>query len=165
MSNNILYKALAAVSTVGIIVIAGMQVTTALKKSNTAEDQLAKTMVEIKNLRKEALSEVKSVRAEVLKELDTVRSNSLKELKTDRSNALIEVKAAKAEALKAIAKAGGSNEASVWLVLRYGNLGANSLSVVPMNDMDECQFQGAIWESSKNVSSSGSMGFECLEGK
>jgi uncharacterized protein YsxB (DUF464 family) len=165
MSNNVFYKALAAVSTVGIVVIAGIQVTTALKKVNNAEDQLAKTMVEIKNARKAALIEVKSFRSDVLKELDTVRSNSLKEVRTDRSNALIEVKAAKAEALKSIAKVGGSKDGSVWLVLRYGNLGANSLSVIPMNDMDECQFQGAIWESSKNVSRSGSMGFECLEGK
>ena len=69
MSNNIFYKALAAVSTVGIVVIAGIQVTTALKKGNTAEDQLAKTMVEIKNARKDALSEVKSIRTDLMKEL------------------------------------------------------------------------------------------------
>ena len=68
MSNNIFYKALAAVSTIGIVVIAGIQVTTALKKGNTAEDQLAKTMVEIKNARKDALAEVKAIRSEVLSE-------------------------------------------------------------------------------------------------
>ena len=68
MSNNIFYKALAAVSTVGIVVIAGIQVSTALKKGNTAEDQLAKTMVEIKNARKDALAEVKSIRSDLLKE-------------------------------------------------------------------------------------------------
>ena len=48
MSNNLFYKALAAVSTAGIVLIAGMQVTTTLKKGNNAEDQLAKTMVELK---------------------------------------------------------------------------------------------------------------------
>ena len=52
MNNNVFYKALAAVITVGIVVIAGIQVTTALKKGNNAEDQLAKTIVEIKNTRK-----------------------------------------------------------------------------------------------------------------
>ena len=77
MSNNIFYKALAAVSTVGIVVIAAIQVTTALKKGNNAEDQLAKTMVEIKNLRKEALSEVKQVKKEVLKELNELKSNQV----------------------------------------------------------------------------------------
>ena len=35
MSNNVFYKALAAVSTVGIVVIAGIQVTTTLKEGNT----------------------------------------------------------------------------------------------------------------------------------
>ena len=120
MSNNIFYKALAAVSTVGIVVIAGIQVTTALKKGNPAEDQLAKTMVEIKNARKDALSEVKSIRSEVLKQLDTVRSNSLNELKTDRANALNEVKTARTAALKELKAAGGNSDGGVLLVLRYG---------------------------------------------
>ena len=39
MSNNLFYKALAAVSTAGIIVIAGMQVTTALKQGNNSKYQ------------------------------------------------------------------------------------------------------------------------------
>ena len=77
MSNNIFYKALAVVSTAGILVIAGMQVTTALKKGNTSDDQLAKTMVDIKNARKDALREVKAIRGEVLKELKTDRTLSL----------------------------------------------------------------------------------------
>ena len=77
MSNNIFYKALAAVSTVGIVVIAGIQVTTALKKGNNAEDQLAKTMVEIKKARKDALIEVNSIRSDVLKELNNLLSNQL----------------------------------------------------------------------------------------
>ena len=117
MSNNIFYKALAAVSTIGIVVIAGIQVTTSLKKGNNAEDQLAKTMVVIKNARKDALAEVKSIKSEVLKELNTIRKNSLNELKTDRANALVEVKAARKEALQMIKKAGGSEEVKVWLVL------------------------------------------------
>ena len=54
--------------------------------------------------------------------------------------------------------------ATVWLILRYGTLNANSLEKVPMPTMEQCQMQGAIWESSKNISNSGRMGFECLEG-
>ncbi len=98
MSNNIFYKALAAVSTVGIVVIAGIEVTTALKNGNTAEDQLAKTMVEIKNARKDALAEVKVNRSDLLKELNNIRSTTLNEIKKDRASALGEVKAAKKEA-------------------------------------------------------------------
>ena len=45
MSNNLFYKALAAVSTAGIVAIAGIQVSTAFKKGNNADDQLAKTIV------------------------------------------------------------------------------------------------------------------------
>ncbi len=95
MSNNIFYKALAAVSTVGIVVIAGIQVTTALKKGNTAVDQLAKTMLEIKNVRKEALDEVKSIRAELSKE----RKDALTEVKSVRSEVLQELNSLSSEAL------------------------------------------------------------------
>ena len=72
MSNNIFYKALAAVSNVGIVVIAEIKVTTALKKSNNGEDQLAKTIVEIKNASKYDLTEVKLFLSDVLKELNTL---------------------------------------------------------------------------------------------
>ena len=41
MSSNIFYKALAAVSTVGIFVIAGTQVTTALKKVEKKSFEMA----------------------------------------------------------------------------------------------------------------------------
>ena len=100
MNSNIFYKALAAVSTVGIVVIAGIQVTTALKKGNSPQDQLTKTMVEIKNARKDALAEVKSIKSDLVKELNNIRSNTLNEIKADRSNALNEVKSAMKEALK-----------------------------------------------------------------
>ena len=149
---------MAAVSTVGIVVIAGMQVATTLKKGNNAEDQLAKTMVEIKNARKDALTEVKSIRSEVLKELNEIRSSSLKELKLDRTNALVEVKAARKEALKAIGQASG-DEVNVWLVLKYGgradvqglaNVGGFTFSLdsIPMKDIDTCEVMGAQWISS-----------------
>ena len=82
MSNNLFYKALAAISTAGIVAIAGIQVITALKKGNNAEDQLAKTMVEIKKARKDALAEVKSFRSDVLKELKAVKTKALAEFET-----------------------------------------------------------------------------------
>ena len=174
MNNNIFYKALAAVSTVGIVVIAGIQVTSTLKKGNNAEDQLAKTMIELKNARKNALAEIKSIRSEVLKELDNVRSSSLKELKTDRSNALVEVKAAKQNALKSIGKASGSDEGKVWLVLKYGGWKtgymtgfAPAIEKIPMRDMDQCQIMGAQWISSPRAFDGRynyeKMAFICLE--
>ena len=97
MGNNIFYKALAAISTAGILTIAGIQVSTALKKGNNAEDQLAKTMVEIKKSRKDALAEVKSFRSDVLREL-----------KEDRKDSLVELKSAKKEALQSIRSSAGS---------------------------------------------------------
>ena len=174
MSNKIFYKALATVSTVGIVVIAGIQVTTALKKGNNAEDQLAKTMVELKNARKNALTEIKSIRSEVLKELDNVRSNSLKELKIDRSNALVEVNTAKQNALKSIGKAGGGDEGKVWLVLKYGGWKTGymagfdpAIEKIPMRDMDQCQIMGAQWISSPRAFDGRynyeKMAFICLE--
>jgi len=173
MSNNIFYKALATVSTVGIVVIAGIHVTTALKKGNTTEDQLSKTMVEINKARKDALAEVKAIKSEVLNELDTVRANSLNEIKTDRTNALVEVKGAKSDALKSIKKAGGSQVGSVWLVIRYisgaANTRGSSLEKIRMIDMDHCQEQGAKWMAAprmkyeKKTSEYSRLGFICLE--
>ena len=166
MSNNIFYKALAAVSTVGIVVIAGIQVTTALKKGNNAEDQLAKTMVEIKNARKDVLTEVKSIRSNVLKELDSVRSNALNEIKTDRSNALIQVKAAREEALKKINKVSSPKSDKVWLLLRFGAVerGGGFIEKIPMADTSQCELQGAIFTGSKRLWPAGdARGFECLE--
>ena len=112
-NNNILYKALAAISTVGIVIITGMQVSTALKKGNTAEDQLAKVMVEMKNIRKEALAEVKIVREEVLKELNALKTETFTELKsesafslgkleTTQKTLLAEIKTVREELLKGL---------------------------------------------------------------
>ena len=151
MSNNILYKALAAVSTVGIVVIAGIQVTTALKKGNTAEDQLSKTMVEIKKARKDALAEVKSIRSEVLKELNGIKSNTLSEIKADRANALGEVKAAKKDALASIQSTAGNKTSKVWLVLKWGGwnfANTSGIEKIEMSDMNQCELMGAQWMAS-----------------
>jgi len=148
MSNNIFYKALAAVSTVGIVVIAGIQVTTALKKGNNAEDQLAKTMVEIKNARKDALTEVKTTRSDLLKELNNIRSSTLNEIKKDRANALGEVKAAKKEALENL-KASSNNDSKIWLVMRSSvNQGGNAIEKIAFPTMEQCQAAELQLESS-----------------
>ena len=169
MSSNIFYKALAAVSTVGIVVIAGIQVKTALKKGNTTEDQLAKTMVEIKNARKEALAEVKSFRSEVLNELNTIRSNSLNDLKNDRANALAEVRTAKKDALdylnKIVSKSGSGQIAPAWMVIKYGTATGDVLEKVPFPDLATCEMQGALWTSSKKIYRTSKKGFVCLEGE
>ena len=57
---------------------------------------------------------------------------------------------------------------SHWLVITMGN-GYNdgSMAVIPMADKDQCEFQGAVWVSSKRNSTNENpeVGFECLEGK
>ena len=165
MSNNLFYKTLSIIGTLGIVVLSSTQVWTALKKQTDTEAEISKTLLELKKARKETLSEIKTVKSDLIKEIDSLRLKTLNELKANKDNALIDLKEVKKDSLKALKDISGTSKETVWLVLRYGNLGANSLSVVPMKDMAECQFQGAIWESSKNVSRSGSMGFECLEGK
>ena len=149
MNSNIFYKALAAVSTIGIVVIAGIQVTTALKKGNTAEDQLAKTMVEIKKVRKDALSEVKSIKSELVKELNTIRSSTLNEIKVDRASAIEEVKAAKKDALASIRSTEGNQTGKVWLVLKYAGINSGfALDKIPMKDLEQCELMGASYEAS-----------------
>ena len=90
-SNKFFYKTLAAISTVGIVAITGIQVSTALKKGNTAEDQLAKMMVEIENSRKDTLAEVKTIRAEVLRDLNALKTQTFTELKSDNTSTLAKV--------------------------------------------------------------------------
>ena len=172
-----IYQVSAALSAACLLAIAGTQVSTVLRKSNNAENQLAKTMVELKKARKDALSEVQSIRSEVIKELNIIRSSSLNELKSDRTNALIEVKAARKEALKAIGQASG-DEVKVWLVLKYGgredvpglvNVGGFTfaLDTIPMKDVDTCQLMGAQWISSPRAFDGRynyeKMAFVCLE--
>ncbi len=144
MSSNIFYKALAAVSTVGIVVIAGIQVTTAFKKGNNAEDQLAKTMVEIKNARKDALREVKAA----------------------KNLTLSEVKKARSDALKTLGKAkDGKTSESVWLILRMGWRGEWALEKIETKDHDQCEMQGVEWMASTRIKDDVDfLGYTCLEG-
>tara|TARA_Y100001968_G_scaffold328514_1_gene375838 strand:- start:276 stop:776 length:501 start_codon:yes stop_codon:yes gene_type:complete len=164
MSNNLFYKALAAVSTAGIVLIAGIQVTTALKKGNNAEDQLAKTIVEIKNARRDALAEVKSMRSALVKELNGLRSNTLSEVNTAKRNTLAEVKEARNDVMKALEKAkkGKTSDQGATLIL-IGRAG-RAIESIQMNDMNHCEEQGALWKASKRKNMPLDWdGYECLE--
>ena len=137
MSNNLFYKSLAAISTAGILVIAGMQASTALKKDNNADDQLAKTLIEIKNARKDALNEV------------NVASK----------NALREVKAARKAALNALKKITGGKEDDFYLVYRAYEVGG----VVPMHSMDACEIAGATLKSNGRFGYIDAIKYECVQ--
>ena len=151
MSNSIFYKALAGLSTAGILVIAGLLIPMAIQKEDGVEESIAQTKQELKLVRKEALNEVKNIRREILEE----------------------VKAARKESLNAIRKAGGTNKESVWLVVRVGGYNSGGWSEMPvalekirMEDMEQCELQGALWVASKNIANRDYLtGFECLEGK
>ena len=89
-------------------------------------------------------------------------------MKAARKDILSEVKTAKSDALKAIKKAGGSDEDIVWLLLRFGAVprGGGFLEKIPMKDMSQCELQGAIFTGSKRLWPTGdARGFECIEGK
>ncbi len=148
------YKIISGLGLIGIFSIVGLLIPIASKKSNNYDQEIKNAIAELKEVRKEALKEVKTIKKDLLTEIKQLKAESINEISFTKDEAI--------KLLKNKSDIGGE---TVWLVMRYGNLGANSLAVLPMKDMAECQFQGAIWESSKNVSKSGSMGFECLEGK
>ena len=172
MSNNLFYKSLASLSTIGILILAVLQVSTAFKKGNNAEDQLAKSIVdiksartdslkELKDLKKDVLTEFRSLRSESLKELDNLRTNTLNQLRNDRANALLEVKSAKEDVLKMIKDTpSANNNAKTWLLLRFTDA---SLQKIPMSDMSQCEMQGAIYTGSKRLHPADYRGFECIE--
>ena len=63
MNNNIFYKALAAVSTAGIVVIAASSFApTANQKGDGVNELIEKTKREVVQARKDALNEVKAFR-------------------------------------------------------------------------------------------------------
>ena len=122
MGNNLFYKALAAISTVGIIALAGNSfVRTGGEKGNDIDEALANTRRELTQARKDALSEVKEVRKEILNEIKTARK----------------------DALDAMKKAGGNSNGSVWLVLHKGWAENAAFEKIEMRDMDQCQIMGA----------------------
>ena len=66
------------------------------------------------------------------------------------------------------------NAESVWLILRLGNSGIEggarlqpvAIEKIEMQDMDQCQTQGALLKSSQEMNEkSHRIGFVCIEGK
>ena len=164
MSNSIFYKAFAAASTVGLLAIAAaLIVPIAMEKGNELEESVAKTQQELEKARKDALDEVKAF-----------RKDALDDVRIARKDALNEVKAARSESLKAIKKAGGNSKESIWLVLRVGNNGSEgggrdipvALEKIQMQNMEQCQFQGALFKAMEDINSKNKrIGFACVEGK
>ncbi len=163
MGNNLFYKALAGLSTVGVLVIAASLVVPIVSpKGNDLEESIAKTQQELKKARNDALGEVKAFRKDALDDVSTARKE-----------ALSEVKAARAASLKAIQKAQGTNKERIWLVVRVGGYNSGGWSDMPvalekieMESLEQCELQGALWVASKNIANRDYLtGFECLEGK
>tara|TARA_B100000212_G_scaffold323201_1_gene283082 strand:+ start:55 stop:540 length:486 start_codon:yes stop_codon:yes gene_type:complete len=159
--NNLFYKSLATISTLGIIVLSATQLLNVNNKTNNSEIEISKTLIELKKARKEALDEVKTFKSDILKELKAIKSETISEFKT-----------AEKEAIKTLEKkSGGSNE-KIWLVLRVGGYNSGGWSNMPvalekisMPSMEECQLQGALFAASKNIANRDYLtGFECLEG-
>ena len=144
MGNNLFYKALAAISTVGVLVLAGTSlVPEASDKANELDELIAKTKREVIEARKDALAEVNAV----------------------RKNALNEVKAARREALESLKEAGGGSQGTAHMILT-GYVNGSSSSVIPMKDMDQCEEQGVMWMSSTRARFHLKYkGFECLESR
>ena len=160
MANNFFYKALAALSTVGILAAAGSLVPIAMRRGNSSEDQITKTMVDLKNARKDALAEIKIFRKEVLNEL-----------KTERSNALGEVKAATTESMKAIKQVGGKSTGSIWLVYAARQKSSGSFPTVidkiEMESKQQCEVEGAKLKGSEAFKKTmyDYVTFACVKGK
>tara|TARA_R100000458_G_C8233789_1_gene214718 strand:+ start:81 stop:521 length:441 start_codon:yes stop_codon:yes gene_type:complete len=146
MSNNLFYKSLATISTIGILILAGSSFISPKSESNQELDELlAKSKREIIQAKRDALKEVNSLRKEALSKINSSSNNTK----------------------------GGSSE-SVWLVLRYGRwlnsvAGSTALEKIEMKDIEQCELMGAKWTASKlnprEAPKFTVLTFECLEGK
>ena len=154
MSNNLFYKTLSIIGTLGIVVLSSTQVLTTFQNQDNSEAEISKTLTELKKAKKETLSEINLAKKDVLKDLD----ETLEEVVTYKRSTLSEVKTARKEALNAIGEASGDGT-KVWLVLKYGGRGdvpglANkgdfnfAINSIPMKDVDTCEIMGAQWISS-----------------
>lgn len=173
MSNNLFYKTLSIIGTLGIVVLSSTQVWTTLKKQNNSEAEISKTLSELKKAKKETLKEINLIKKEVLNELDTVRLATVNQLKNDKAYAIGEIKTIKSEAISSIKDLAGEEKKIFWLVLRLGNSGrelggsdlAPAIEKIPMLTMEECQLQGSLLKSTKEMNAKGvRIGFECVEG-
>jgi len=153
MSNNLFYKSLATISTVGILALSTTQVLTTFQNQDNSEAEISKTLAELKKAKRETLSEINIAKKDVLKDLD----ETLEEVVTYKRTTLSEIKTARKEALNAIGEASGDGT-KVWLVLKYGGREdvpgiakhgfTFAINSIPMKDIDTCEIMGAQWISS-----------------
>ena len=163
--NNLFYKSLATISTVGILALSTTQVLNAMKKSNSSEVEISKTLVELKKVRKEALNEIKTAKEEILNELNKLKSSSLQDYREQTDFALNQLEKSKSESLKVLKEAGGISQGSAHMILT-GYVNGSSSSVIPMKDLDQCEEQGVLWMSSQRARFHLKYkGFECLESR
>ncbi|ABV50267.1 Hypothetical protein P9215_06521 [Prochlorococcus marinus str. MIT 9215] len=149
--NNLFYKSLATISTIGIIVLSTTQLFDTTEKRNNSEIEISKTLIELKKARKEALDEVKTLKSDILKELKT----------------------AEKEALKTLEKKSDVSNEKIWLVLvGIGQSigGGVGIEKIEMANREQCELMGALWSSSERLSNNKNkkvrnVRFECLEGK
>ena len=121
MSNNLYYKIIGSLGTLGILVLATTQVISLLVDKD--KDLSIPTPL-TSNLKPE---------------------NNFGKLRTQENN------------ISALAPA--------WLIIKYGTQTGDVLLNVPMQDMETCELQGAVWVSSKKIYRSSKKGFVCIEGK
>tara|TARA_B100000212_G_scaffold276956_1_gene216476 strand:+ start:105 stop:707 length:603 start_codon:yes stop_codon:yes gene_type:complete len=99
MSNNLFYKTLSIIGTLGIVVLSSTQIWTTFKKQTDTESEISKTLLELKQARKETLSEINLIKKEVLKELNSMGSETLEKVETIQKSTLSEVKTVKSDLL------------------------------------------------------------------
>jgi hypothetical protein len=141
MSNNLFYKALAAVSTVGIVVIAASSfLSTANKQGDGVNKLLEKTNREVVQARKEAIREIRSAKKEALRSIRSIGGSK-------KGKVWLVLK---------------------WAGWSYHNAG--DLEKIEMESMDQCELMGAKWIASKRTHQKmgerfEDMTFTCLDGK
>ena len=121
MSNNLYYKIIGSLGTLGILVLATTQVISLLVDK---DKDLPMPISLTSNLKPE---------------------DDFGKLRTQENN------------ISALAPA--------WLIIKYGTQTGDVLLNVPMQDMETCELQGAVWVSSKKIYRSSKKGFVCIEGK
>ena len=121
MSNNLYYKIIGSLGTLGILVLATTQVISFLVDK---DKDLPMPIPLTSNLKHE---------------------DDFGKLRTQENN------------ISALAPA--------WLIIKYGTQTGDVLLNVPMQDMETCELQGAVWVSSKKIYRSSKKGFVCIEGK
>lgn len=148
MSNNLFYKTISIIGTLGVVVLSSTQLWTTLRKETDAEAEISKTLIELKKERKETLNEIKSIKLDLLKELDSLRLGNLNELKNNKANALNDLNRARKEALEAL-EASINPDAKIWLIMRSSVVqGGNAIHKIPFTSMERCQEAELELESS-----------------